>query len=595
VGKAASKKTGAVKVERPFEVIHDPFLNETIKVPKWIVVEQRFENSSGKERLSKEHIDVSRLVRELLCNRELPTVPGATFFPGRQTNKLIHGTGIKYVAHMYSPRALVAYATLWLQELSTERNTSLFRFCLTAINNFISRKQGYFGGGGGVSGTLFTPSIHIERNVFDVLRRKVRAVGKLACRFEMNSFVSTQGVSDLSNIPDKSVDYIFTDPPFGESLQYAELNMFTEAWLKVRTKAEDDCVLNYVHHKNLAFYSQIMHRAFAQYARKLKPGRWITVEFHNSQNAVWNVIQQAMEAAGFIIADVRILDKQQKGFNAVNRAGAIDKDLVISAYNPEQDFVCAFRLRAGSEEGVWQFVENHLAQLPVFVEEGQKAGSIIERQKHLLFDRMVAFHVQRNVSVPLTAVEFYAGLNARYPERDGMFFLSQQVREYDLKRLKFKEVEQLPLFVSNEKSAIQWVRRLLEQQPLKYQELAPLYMKEAQRVWEKHEQPLELRTILEQNFVQSKDDKWRVPDLKNEADLELIRHQALLKEFQHYLDTKGKLKVVRTEALRAGFKELWQKRSYRTIVEMARRVPEAVIEEDQALLMYYDNASMRNQ
>jgi hypothetical protein len=115
-------------------------------------------------------------------------------------------------------------------------------------------------------------------------------------------------------------------------------------------------------------------------------------------------------------------------------------------------------------------------------------------------------------------------------------------------------------------------------------------MKEAQQVWEKHEQPVELRTILEQNFVQDDDGTWRVPDPKKELDLEQIRHRALMREFQQYLDTKSKLKVVRTEALRAGFRDAWQRRDYKTIVQTAKRVPEAVIQEDQALLMYFDNA-----
>jgi hypothetical protein len=130
------------------------------------------------------------------------------------------------------------------------------------------------------------------------------------------------------------------------------------------------------------------------------------------------------------------------------------------------------------------------------------------------------------------------------------------------------------------------------QEPMSYQELQPIYMKEAQQVWEKHEQPLELRTILEQNFLQDSDGIWRVPDPKRESDLEQLRHRALMKEFQQYLDSKGKLKVVRTEALRAGFKEAWQKKDYTTIVQMAKRVPETVIQEDQALLMYFDNASL---
>jgi hypothetical protein len=189
--------------------------------------------------------------------------------------------------------------------------------------------------------------------------------------------------------------------------------------------------------------------------------------------------------------------------------------------------------------------------------------------------------------------EFFLGLKQRFPERDGMYFLSDQVTDYDRQRLETKEIEQYELFVSDEKSAIQWVRRLLAEKPMTYQDLQPVYMKEAQRVWEKHEQPLELRTILDQNFVQDIGGTWRVPDPKKEADLEQIRHRALMKEFQQYLDTKGRLKLVRTEALRAGFKECWQKSDYPTIVQMAKRVPDAVIQEDQALLMYFDNALMR--
>ena len=217
---------------------------------------------------------------------------------------------------------------------------------------------------------------------------------------------------------------------------------------------------------------------------------------------------------------------------------------------------------------------------------------IAERQGYLLYDRMVAFHVQRGYPVPLSTAEFYAGLHLRFPERDGMYFLASQVSEYDRKRLEVKDVEQYELFVSDEKSAIQWTRRQLSIEPMSYKDLQPVYMKEAQRVWEKHEQPLELKTILEQNFIEDKNGKWRVPDSKKDADLEQVRHRFLIKEFQQYLGNKGKLKVVRMEALRAGFKECWQKKDYTSILQMARRVPEAVIQEDQALLMYFDNASL---
>ena len=108
---------------------------------------------------------------------------------------------------------------------------------------------------------------------------------------------------------------------------------------------------------------------------------------------------------------------------------------------------------------------------------------------------------------------------------------------------------------------------------LSYQDLSPLYMREAQRVWEKHEQPLELQDILDQNFVRDTDGCWRIPDLQAESDLEQLRIRLLLKEFELYRATKGKLTVIRCEALRAGFKDHWQKQDYQGIVEMAKRVP----------------------
>jgi hypothetical protein len=405
-----------------------------------------------------------------------------------------------------------------------------------------------------------------------------------------NAIVSTGSAARLG-LPDACIDYIFTDPPFGENIFYADLNLVVEAWHRVKTDAAPEAVVDQPKGKGLPEYQHLMQRCFEEYHRVLKPGRWMTVVFHNSKNAVWNAIQEAMLAAGFVVADVRTLDKQQGSYRQVT-SSAVKQDLIISAYRPSQELEERFRVTAGSEESAWEFVRSHLRQLPVVVVKNDRVETMAERQNYLLYDRMVAFHVQRGYAVPLSSAEFHAGLLQRMPERDGMYFLPEQVTEYDRQRLEVKEVEQYELFVSDEKSAIQWVRRLLAEKPMSYQDLQPLYMKEAQRVWEKHEQPIELQVILEQNCVQDGNGKWRLPDPKKEADLEQLRSRALLKEFQQYLDTKGKLKVVRTEALRAGFKECWQKKDYTTIVQMGKRVPEAVIQEDQALLMYFDNASL---
>jgi hypothetical protein len=425
-----------------------------------------------------------------------------------------------------------------------------------------------------------------------------------------------------------------------------------EAWHRVLTNAKSEAIVDRAKKKTLTDYQRLMQQCFEEYYRVLKPGRWMTVVFHNSRNAVWNAIQEAMLAAGFVVADVRTMDKQQGSYRQVTST-AVKQDLVISAYKPNGGLENRFHLEAGTEEGVWDFIHTHLNQLPVFVTKNGQAEAIAERQNYLLFDRMVAFHVQRGVTVPLSAAEFYLGLTQRFPERDGMYFLPEQAAEYDKKRLTVKEVLQLEFFVTDEASAIQWLKQQLTKKPQTFQEIHPQFLREIGG-WQKHEKPLELSELLEQNFLRydgrddvpsqihsylstnfkelrnlPKDDptlrakakdRWYVLDPNKAGDLEKLRERVLLREFGEYLPPgytpaqpesqegfipglepkatpipKGKkFRVIRMEAVRAGFKHCWQNRDYRTIIAVARRIPENVLQEDQKLLMWYDQALTRS-
>jgi hypothetical protein len=284
-------------------------------------------------------------------------------------------------------------------------------------------------------------------------------------------------------------------------------------------------------------------------------------------------------------------------------------------------------LEKGTEDGVWDFVRTHLRQLPAFVSKEGNVETIAERQPYMLFDRMVAFHVQRNVTVPLSVGDFFAGLAQRFPERDGMYFLPEQVAEYDQKRMKAREVRQLEIFVRNEKSAIQWLRQQLQDKPQTFQEMHPQFMREIGG-WEKHEEPVELRELLEWNFgyydgqgeVPSqihrylstnyhdlrnlpKDapalrakakDRYYVLDPTKEADVQKSREKAMLREFLEYRDSKQKkLKVFRLEVVRAGFRSAWQQNDYNAILDVAGKIPEDVLQEDPMLLMWYTNSLMR--
>lgn len=384
-----------------------------------------------------------------------------------------------------------------------------------------------------------------------------------------------------------------------------------------------------------------MTACFQNFYQILKPGRWITIEFHNSKNSVWTAIQKSLQQAGFVIADVRTLDKKQGSFKQVNSNNAVKQDLVISAYKPTIHLEERFKLEVGTEETCWEFIRNHLQILTQIVPKNGKAEVIAERQNYLLFDRMIAFHIQRNVTVPLSASEFYVGLAQRFIERDSMYFLPEQVAEYDKKRLTVKEIRQLELVVVNEVTAIQWLRQELTKKPQSRQEIFNPFMR-AKVGWSKLERPLELDEILEQNFLRYEGkgpipkqivswlkhssvhrekiqkieenlppdavgldtddpvlisvakDKWYVPDPNEAIDREKSREKYLLKEFEGYFQSnQNKLKEFRLEAVRAGFVKAWKDKLPQIIVEVAKKLPENVLQEDPILIRFYDLALNR--
>lgn len=538
--------------------------------------------------------------------------------------------GYESVSDFYTKRNLYTISCMWgaIDRLGLPE---FMRFIVTSLLSMrCSLRMPYREGGrsAGAINNLHIPSLIQEYNPIEVLERKGKAFADAANEAPRGQkpVVTTQSSTELSQIPYNSIDYIFVDPPFGNNIIYSELNFLWEAWFGVFSKQSKEAIVSNHQNKGFNEYGSLMNNCFAQMYRVLKPGRWMTVEFHNSQNSIWTAIQEAMAHAGFVVADVRTLDKKQGSYKQVSTAGAVKQDLIINAYKPAAELEETFRLSAGTKEGAWEFIRRHLDQLPIFVSKHGELEIVAERQNFLLYDRMVAFHVQRGATVPLSATEFYQGLEIRFPEREGMYFLPDQVAEFDKKRVTVTKVHQLSLFVSDEASAIQWLRQLLQSKPQTFSDVHPNFLKEISG-WSKNEITLELSTLLEQNFLRydgkgsvpeqihaylstnwkelrnlPKDDqtlvakardRWYVPDPNKAGDLEKLREKALLKEFEEYKAAKKKLKVFRLEAVRAGFKKAWQERDYAVIVDVADKIPNNVLEEDPKLLMWYDQAVTR--
>jgi hypothetical protein len=247
----------------------------------------------------------------------------------------------------------------------------------------------------------------------------------------------------------------------------------------------------------------------------------------------------------------------------------------------------------GTEKGIWEFVHMQLDHLPVMSVSGAVLHRVEERTPRSLYDRLVAYYVAHGAHVPMDSADFQQQARDRFPERDDMLFLDNQVAMYDKAKLRADRVETEELFVSNEATAIGWLRRELGHERQTYSDIVGPYMKVAQSI-AKHERIPELKVLLEQNFLQDDKGQWYVPDPHKESDLQKLRDRALLKDFEQYrqeiLSGQKKLKDFRIEAMRAGFRQCWDDRAYGTIILVAEHLPTQVVEEDPTLLMYYDNA-----
>ena len=301
-------------------------------------------------------------IEQMLEDIDYPTELMMFTPEGEEWGDLFRGyhAGMSRVHDFHLVRQLVAFSILWRcdDDLPSEEVRRLWRFTLQSIlvsftrrNRF--RKRAYSQVNTNLSGTLYIGSTVSEPSPTYVLTGKLKRFGKAIPPSEHGTIVTTQSLASML-IADSSVDYVFIDPPFGNNLPYAELNFLWEAWLRVFTNSAQDAVVSGAQDKDLAVYSLMMTSCLKEVFRLLKPGRWVTVEFHNSKNAVWTAIQEALGKAGFVIADVRVLDKGMLTKKQLN-ANAVKKDLVISAYKPNGGLEQRFKLVAGTEHGVGQW------------------------------------------------------------------------------------------------------------------------------------------------------------------------------------------------------------------------------------------------
>jgi hypothetical protein len=264
--------------------------------------------------------------------------------------------GMLDTASFFSPRNAIALLELW-QAINAVGDADIrhkLRFAFTAILPRASRRYQWSAQRplNAQNQTYYIAPIYYEWNVFELFQRKVDAalradnelLGIQSDFLSAPTSVSYELASAdrLSHLADESVDYVFTDPPFGSNIFYSDMSLFHEAWLGRTTNNASEAVVYTTGKRkdgSAERYEALLRGAFAEAYRVLRPGRYMSVVFGNSSGRIWGLVQRALRDAGFKAtpAHVAILDKGQRSVKGLNSGseGVVTVDLIVTVQKPE--------------------------------------------------------------------------------------------------------------------------------------------------------------------------------------------------------------------------------------------------------------------
>jgi DNA modification methylase/DNA-directed RNA polymerase subunit RPC12/RpoP len=433
------------------------------------------------------------------------------------------GKKIETYKDFFTHRNYWALALIW-NEISKAATTvqSALRFCFTSQVMRCSRLRRMKGDKPGeqLSGTLHIASETVETNVFKLFRQATMNYCELisapASREVVDPFVRIGSATELSGIPDASIDYIFTDPPFGSNIYYSGVNFMWEAWLGEFTDEPLEAVMHRTvdgGYKRIDDYAILMNESFKEMFRVLKPGRFATVEFNNSDGEVFQVIRNGLVNAGFQIQNMLLFDKVERTYAQIRSnigiSEVVDKDVLFNLRKPA---IVRPEVRAEDRDLEPQLVEavrQHLESLPERIKTDSAKYSDEHRTTATINSMLMNTLIPRGVSVERLNLPFIERVCGRYFRKVGQrwYLRGEAVGGNVGDRLFASEVA-----IGDEITAIDWLRQELHARSMLLGELKPLWMKATGLLPSELSQTLVLEDLLTENFWRdAESNRWREP------------------------------------------------------------------------------------
>ena len=365
----------------------------------------RIYGSTGKKGWSREATKHDLYLLERIEAESIPASVPCVAIPWGDLHRRGYHLGITHLHHFYTRRNLIVFGRLWERTRHYEGALrDALQFWLLSYNashaTIMTRVVAKSGQRdlaltSAQPGVLYVSGLPVEKNLIAGLRRKLSTIATAFAitRDRTGRVEVCQASSCYTHLPDCSIDYMFTDPPFGGNIPYAEVSFINEAWLGSYTDRTEEVIVSEAQGKAISEYQQLLTAAFSEARRILKPGGKATVVFHSASAGVWNALQAAYTDAGFGVECAGVLNKTQGSFKQVSTNGAVRGDpLLLLGKKAVQ--------QARTTTSVWTIAER-------LRQEAALNADPDEQTAQRLYSRLVSHFLTRHQQVPLDADSFY--------------------------------------------------------------------------------------------------------------------------------------------------------------------------------------------
>ncbi|ADU22795.1 DNA methyltransferase [Ruminococcus albus] len=249
--------------------------------------------------------------------------------------------GITHLHHFYTIRNYRVMSALWeLAGTYPEREADALKLLLLSYNGahctLMTRVVAKHNAKDFVltsaqSGVLYISKLPVEKNILLGLQRKAKPFEECYKMLEnCHGTIEIRNVSSTKMIElDKSIDFVFTDPPFGDYIPYAEVNQINELWLPKVTERSEEVIISNAQQKNEDNYRDMLTKVFREINRVATDDCSIAMVFHAAKASIWGTFADAVKSAGLEIEQSSFLDKTQASFKQVVSKTAVQGDPIF--------------------------------------------------------------------------------------------------------------------------------------------------------------------------------------------------------------------------------------------------------------------------